>query len=74
MKSHLLSHRVIFFSRRVAEITEAASLTLAATVRMAHTPTRYESVGCDDENFSSLKEYEAKGEVSDVCSALSVSA
>ena len=37
MKSHLLSHRVIFFSRRVAEITEAASLTLAATIRMAHT-------------------------------------
>ena len=26
-------------------------------------PTRYESVGCDDENFSSPKEYEAKGEV-----------
>ena len=23
-----------------------------------NTPTRYESVGCDDENFSSLKEYE----------------
>ena len=28
-------------------------------------PTRYESVGCDGENFSSLKEYEAKGEVFD---------
>ena len=26
-------------------------------------PTRYESVGCDNENFSSPKEYEAKGVV-----------
>ena len=26
-------------------------------------PTRYESVGCDNENFSSPKELEAKGEV-----------
>ena len=26
-------------------------------------PTRYESVGCDNENFSSPKEFEAKGEV-----------
>ena len=37
MKSHLLSHRIFFFSRRVAEVTEAASLTLAFVDRMAHT-------------------------------------
>ena len=30
-------------------------------------PTRCESVGCDDESFSSPKEYEAKGEVNRFC-------
>ena len=49
------------------QIKTVLAVTLTITMTMTtsgmfpfflNTPTRYESVGCDDENFSSLKEYE----------------
>ena len=45
----------------IREIREISGLIIYYTRMICfflNTPTRYESVGCDDENFSSLKEYE----------------
>ena len=45
------------FIRVIREICGHIKLH-ANDILFLNTPTRYESVGCDDENFSSLKEYE----------------
>ena len=57
--------RLLFTSRGLKGLHGAYALRLYVPAGWSCEPTRYESVGCDGENFSSLKEYEAKGEVFD---------
>ena len=50
----------------IEQIKQICACKLALAIRMG-TPTRYESVGCDDGRFIFPKEYRALGEVYSAC-------
>ena len=67
---HIIDYHIFLSHADLTNLTENASLHSRFPPGCVHSalptscePTRYESVGCDDENFSSPKEYEANGEV-----------